>query len=270
MSSLFDQAPLPTSEFMAMLEKMGEPRSRYIIAMTPRSGSSYLCDVMTKTRRFGAPGEFLNKNFLPKILTAIPADNANDYLHRVFIKKKTPNGLSGLKTSWFQFEEFLSEFTDTEYLKKTRFIYLRRRDVIMQAISLYKATKTDVFHTNVEHGEEQINALKALEYDFKGIERWRQHILRQEQGWDNYFYQNRIFPLNLFYEEIEQDILRLMKRVATFVAVDPNNVQMPDEASVFRKVRDQRNMEWAERFAKDLAKKGLKLQPSAADWTAQS
>jgi LPS sulfotransferase NodH len=76
--------------------------------------------------------------------------------------------------------------------------------------------------------------------------------------------------LNLFYEEIEQDILRLLNRVATFVAVDPNNVQMPDEASVFRKVRDQRNMEWAERFAKDLARKGLKLQPSAADWTAQS
>jgi len=252
-----------------MLEKMGEPRSRYIIAMTPRSGSSYLCDMMTRTGRFGVPGEYLNKNFLPKILTAIPADNADDYIHRVFTKKKTRNGISGLKASWFQFEPFFDEVKDTEYLKNSRFIYLRRRDVIMQAISLYKATKTDVFHTNVEHGERQIKALKKLKYDFKGIEKWRQHILRQEQGWDEFFFENRVFPLDLFYEEIEEDILRVMKRIATFVGVIPDNVTMPDKASVFRKVRDHRNIEWAQRFAKDISKEEARRQSSRPDWIRQ-
>lgn len=255
MSSVFDKAPSPSREFLEQLKKIGEPRSRYMIAMTPRSGSSYLCDVMTKTRRFGSPGEVLNPNFLPNILNAIPADNGDDYLRRVMIKRKTPNGLSGLKVSWFQFQKFLPELRDLGYIKGCRFIYLRRRDVVMQAISLFKATETDVFHTNVDHDEGKIDALQTLEYSFSGIEKWRQHILRQEKGWENFFYENRIFPLHVFYEDIEEDILQLMKRIATFVAVDPNNVHMPEQASVFRKVRDRRNIEWAQRFSQELAER---------------
>lgn len=259
MSSIFEKAAQPTPEFLAQLEKAGEPRSRYLIAMTPRSGSSYLCDMMTKTRRFGAPGEFINPGFIPNILKSIPAGNGDDYLRWLMIRRKTANGLSGLKASWFQMQKFLPEVQDRDYLKGFRFIYLRRRDVVMQAISLYKATETDVFHTNVEHDQKRLQALAKLDYDFKAIEKWRQHILKQEQGWEQFFYENRIFPLHVFYEDIEQDVLQLMRRIATFVGVIPENVKMPEEASVFRKVRDQRNIEWAQRFAREFAEREERL-----------
>jgi LPS sulfotransferase NodH len=129
----------------------------------------------------------------------------------------------------------------------------------MQSISLYKATETEVFHTNIDHDEDSLKALKALTYDFNEIEKWRKHIVRQEQGWESYFYKNRIFPLNVFYEDIEHDVLQVMRRIATYIGVIPENVSMPKEESVFRKVRDQRNIEWAQRFAHDIADRSERL-----------
>jgi len=234
-------------------------RSRYIIAMTPRSGSSYLCDVMGMTGRLGHPGEFLNPVFIPNMLKAVPARNGDEYLRRIMARRRTPNGVSGLKASWFHIQGFMSEMKDLDYLSGFRFIYLRRRDLAMQAVSLYKAAASGVFHTNVEHDEKRLGVLKDLEYDFDAIHKWYRHILSQEEGWDAFFYENRIFPLQIFYEDIERDVLRLMKRMAAFVAVNPDNVHMPEKASIFSKVRDRRNIEWAHRFARGLAERGEEL-----------
>ena len=70
-----------------------------------------------------------------------------------------------------------------------------------------------------------------------------------------------------FYEEIEEGVLRLLMGIAAFVAVDPNNVRMPEEASVFRKIRDHRNVEWAQRFAKDLANQDGKRPRIFPGWS---
>ena len=50
------------------IDALPEPRSRFLIAITPRSGSSYLCDLMTKIKLFGTPGEMLNQQFIPEIV----------------------------------------------------------------------------------------------------------------------------------------------------------------------------------------------------------
>ena len=65
-------------------------------------------------------------------------------------------------------------------------------------------------------------------------------MFRREAG-RNYFFENRIFPLCLTYEEIEEDIRQVLLRIATYVGVKPENVVMPVEESIFTKVRDIRN-----------------------------
>ncbi|NIV10795.1 MAG: hypothetical protein GWN62_05760, partial [Aliifodinibius sp.] len=61
--------------------------------------------------------------------------------------------------------------------------YLTRRNLAAQAVSLYKATASNVFHTNIKHEREALHKLEMLEYDFKKIQRWYWHIALQEQGW---------------------------------------------------------------------------------------
>jgi trehalose 2-sulfotransferase len=233
---------------LAELDALQEPRSRFVIAFTPRSGSSYLCDVMKRIRRFGKPDEVLNQQFIPNILKKIPGRTPEEYLRNVIRHRKTPNGVSGLKTSWFQFDNFIKELENRSYLCGFRYIYLTRRNRELQAVSLYKATSTTVFHTNVHHDEEAIHMLRSIEYNYAKISEWYKHIDQQEKGWQSYFFENRVFPLCINYEEIEEDILSVLKRIAAFVKVNPNHVKMPDVPSVFKKISDQRNIEWAHRF----------------------
>jgi LPS sulfotransferase NodH len=55
-------------------------------------------------------------------------------------------------------------------------------------------------------------------------------------------------PLYITYKEIEADVLDVIKRIAGYIDVDPATVTMPKEVSVFKKMRDSRNIEWAQRF----------------------
>lgn len=250
-TSLFNSAT-PDLDRLEQLAAQPEPRSRFIIAITPRSGSSYLCDRMRKTQRLGRPEEVLGRLSINNRLKNIPGRTADEYLRHAVRVKRTANDVAGLKASWFQFENFIAAMDDRAYLAGFKYIYLTRRDLVAQAVSLYKATASSVFHSDKQHDDAALNRLNALQYDYDAIQYWYAHIVAQEQGWQRFFYRHRIFPLCISYEDIEYDVLAVLKRIATYVAVQPQNIVLPDEPSVFKKIGDSRNGEWAWRFAQDL------------------
>lgn len=237
-----------SDERLTQIERQAEPRRRYLVAMTPRSGSSYLCHVIEGTKRLGIPGEYLNQDFIPEIVKTIPGRTSSEYFKNVEKVKKSKNGVYGLKASWFQFESFYNSLDDVTCLSNYRYIYLTRRNLAAQAVSLYKATESNVFHTNINHGDEKLQALEKLEYDFYKINQWYEHIVMQERGWRNYFLEHRISPCYVTYEEVDEDIGPVIKRISQFVGVNPDKVSLPDSPSIFKKVRDARNLEWACRF----------------------
>lgn len=230
------------------LEQLPDPKCRYIVAMTPRSGSSYLCNVIEGTGLLGAPGEFLNEQFIPKIVKAIPGRTADEYFRNVSRVKKTRNGVHGLKASWFQFNNFIRLLHDDGCLSSYQYIYLTRRDLAAQAVSLYKATASNVFHTNVTLDAAAVHKLKTLEYDFEQIHQWYLHIVLQEKGWLNFFFNHRISPCYVTYEEVDEDVASVVNRIALYVGVNPDKITLPETPSVFSKVSDSRNMEWACRY----------------------
>ena len=248
MLELFNQTPLDTPR-LEQLASMPEPRSRYIIAITPRSGSSYLSNMLAKTGRFGSPPEPLGEKAVARLIRQIPARTPDEYVKNIIQIKKSKNGVSGLKASWFQFRNFMDAMTDASYFDNFKFIYLTRQNLDEQAVSLYKATASSVFHTDKSHSEDALNKLANLDYDFAEIDYWQRHIVAQEQGWQQYFAEKNINALAITYEEIEQDILQVMRRIAVHVHVNPDAVMLPETASAFRKISDNRNSEWAARFA---------------------
>ncbi|MDD5271341.1 MAG: Stf0 family sulfotransferase [Methylovulum sp.] len=235
------------------LQEQKDPKSRYMIAMTPRSGSTYLCDLMSRTGYFGQPHELINQDRVPNILKNAPGRNPDEYIRHVMRDLQTNNGVSGLKTSWFQFENFTGYMNNLSYLSDFKYIYLTRRNLAAQAVSLYKATSSGVFHTDMEHSPEALAKLHDLEYDYASIKYWYDHIVVQEKGWQNYFYENRIYPLCISYEDIEDSILKVLQRIAIYVGVEPNMVYIPIESSTIKKVSDHRNGQWTRRFAIELS-----------------
>lgn len=246
--TLFDNPALDLKRLQE-IEVIADPRSRYIIAITPRSGSTYLCDMMIKTKRLGIPEEVLGQLSIPgRLKKNIPGRTPDEYIRNAVRVKRTANGISGLKASWFQFQNFISAMQDQTYLSGFKYIYLTRRDLAAQAVSLYKATASSVFQTNQQPSENALAKLNALEYDYDAIKYWYDHIAAQEKGWQRYFYKQRIFPLCISYEEIDDDIAGVLKRIASYIAVKPENISIPEEPSIFRKISDNRNPEWSRRF----------------------
>lgn len=232
-------------ELVEEIEKKTEPTISYLIAMTPRSGSSHLCDVMKNTKLLGSPGEFFPAEFIPKILVKAPAKNADDYLVNVMKVLQSANGVSGVKTSWFQFQQFCNALKNRNAVRKFKYIYLVRRDVAAQAVSLYKATESSFFHTNISHSEDVLNKNKQLDYNYEKIDKWEKHIIAQESGWQNYFLVNNIFPLCITYEDIESDVSGVVKRIIAYLGLPTVSAESIHAGSIFKKIGDRKNIEWA-------------------------
>lgn len=246
---LFEQPALNVD----LLEKIGGveyPRRRYIIAITPRSGSSYLCNALKNTKRLGWPQEVLEQNSVAiRLAKNMPGRTPEEYICNTLKVTKTANNVAGLKTSWFQFENFMAAMTDHGYLSGFKYVYLTRRDLSAQAVSLYKAVATNVFHSVQKQSEESLAKLATLEYDYAAIRYWYDHIIVQERGWQQYFFDHRIFPLHITYEDIEEDIVRVIKRISHYVGVKPESLHFPEQISNFQKIRNEQSTEWARRFA---------------------
>ena len=239
---------VPDEKKLTRLQGEADAKVNYLIGMTPRSGSSHLCDVLKNGKLMGRPGEMLSREFLPGILPNVPGRTPDEYLTHVLRALRSSNSISGIKASWFQFKEFREAMADPDALLKLRFIYLIRRDVAAQAVSLYRATQTTVFHTNIEHSPEALARLDKLEYDYDMIRLWRNHIVNQEIGWQKFFAEHKIFPLCIHYEDIDDDVVEVAHRIAAFIGRPRAARDCVADASVFKKISSRKNIEWAARF----------------------
>lgn len=230
------------------LKALEDPAVRYVIAMTPRSGSSHLCDVIKTGKLLGRPGEVLSRDFIPNILKNVPAHTPDEYFTHVFRALRSSTGISGIKASWFQFKDFRAAMATPDVVDSLRYVYLTRRDLTAQAVSLYRATQTKVFHTNVEHSAESLAKLDELPYDYEQIKYWRNHIEVQEVGWQRFFVEKNIFPLCIHYEDIDANVSAVTQRIAAYIGRPRAAREVQPEASIFRKISSRKSVEWTARF----------------------
>ncbi len=246
--SLFENLEIDADLHRMIIDK-SDPETIYIIAITPRSGSSYLSSIMRNSKLMGSPSELLPPAFMKNILKRIPAKNPDEYLRNVLKKTQTNNKVAGLKASWFQFKRFINTLEDRSVLTKFKYIYLYRRDVVQQAVSLYKATESNLFHTNIDHSEDTIEKAKNLEYSYEKIKKWKERIERGEREWLNFFRDNKIHPLTITYEQVDFDVSDCMRSIAEYLNVESKSrFEVP---AIFKKLRDRQSLEYACQFSLD-------------------
>jgi len=246
------ESSLINQDLLRKIEGFLDPKIKYMIAITPRSGSSYLSDVIESTKMLGNPGEFFPVEFIKNIIKNAPAKNPDDYLTNVLKLTQTSNSVAGVKTSWYQFQNFFNEVDDKSVFNKFKYIYLVRQDVTAQAISLYKATQSSLFHTNIDHSEEIKAKNESLDYDYRKIKKWFDHIKSQEEGWQNFFVVNNIHPLYITYEEIDDNVALVVNKIATYLSISSpflHGKEVP--TSVFRKIGNSNNLDWAKKYFLD-------------------
>jgi trehalose 2-sulfotransferase len=137
----------------------------YLICATPRSGSTLLCGLLESSGVAGHPASYFNREGLNGYADdwriARPRDGQIDeaFVRAALTAGKTSNGVFGGRIMAETLPELISGLaaaasrpavTDVDLLSaqlgRLRFVHLRRRDVVAQAVSWAKSLQTHFWH----------------------------------------------------------------------------------------------------------------------------
>jgi LPS sulfotransferase NodH len=170
----------------------------YAICTEPRSGSVFLCRLLTSTGLLGRPTEYFNVDAVQTALgiTGYPHD-PEAQLAAIPVLGATDNGVYGLKIFSSQFDDVRATRW-AERLPQLSFIHLERADLLGQAISLVRASQTQQW-TSFRP------ALGEATYDRALINDTLIGLARAQTRWAYYFARNGLSVLTLVYEEVVRD-----------------------------------------------------------------
>ena len=238
-----------------------KPHTSYLICAVQRSGSSLLCEALKNTGLAGFPEEyFLNGERWEDGEWARQngVTTRSDYLHLVFDKGTSQNGVFGAKIMWNYFPAMLERFKELPghrglnapelmagLFPNLRYLWIVRRDKVRQAVSWAKAGQTNIYAWH--KGESPVPGQEPT-FDFTFIDNLYNLILEGEAGWQAFFEACGVQPLKVVYEELvqayEETALRILEHL---------NVSFPKDL-VFgerqlQKQTDAVNELWVEKYA---------------------
>jgi len=98
---------------------------------------------LTSTGVLGRPLEYFNGPARRQLTDPTYPDDPRQQVVRILTMGRTPNGVYGLKMFASQFREVAGALKLSHELPNLRFVYLRRNDVLGQAISWVRSLQTN-------------------------------------------------------------------------------------------------------------------------------
>ncbi len=210
---------IQSSEF-----NLRKPTVSYGILTLPRSGSTFLCQLLTGTQVAGYPTEHLRK---PAFTLAKHCNF--DYvklLHNLMTHRVSLNGVFGTKfiSHFLQDFETLGNGLENILTSFDKYIYLIRKDEIAQAISILLAQKTQVWHINNKN--KMLNyqdELESIIIDDKLLDEVtnKLYFIRQQQKYiDKILKTYQISPLTIKYEDLVEDVEGNIKQILDYLEIN--------------------------------------------------
>jgi LPS sulfotransferase NodH/acetyltransferase-like isoleucine patch superfamily enzyme/predicted SAM-dependent methyltransferase len=239
-----------------------------LIAFTMRCGSNFLCEHL-RANGIGDPVEYLqypfgvaNRQFYDDL--GVDYGDFTGFLDAL-IENKSVNDIFSVKIAWDHKNAFLDAIKKIDssidsledFFPGARWLFLRRHDKVAQAISLWKAQKTGVWVAK----NSSMPVKEKPEYKFSEILDSLMHILVEDLFWERYFYERKIDPLTLYYEDYVQNVKNAVLMVARYLGVseqlrlsEPNDIASVD---AIVKQRDSYSEEIYRRFKSDTLQSGV-------------
>jgi LPS sulfotransferase NodH len=211
----------------------------YMIAFTQRSGSSLLCDLLRKSGNMGRPYEAFETDKDGKIVpyarryAGWNSETMADH-YASHLKYNNTNGITGAKVTWDQWQGLIGGLGGEPHVDK--WVWLRRRDILRQAISLYRAEQTsqwDLFKDD--------QPKPAPQFDGPAILETAKRLQGQETLWGAFFARHNIKPLVLWYEDLIRQPAKTVETMAKFLGVKVAEILPTDH----RIQRDDVTEAWA-------------------------
>ena len=236
--------------------------SSYLLCATPRSGSTLLCGLLASTGVAGRPESYFRAPdqqwWADRWNVLRRADGSIDY--RDFVRAArtagtSANGVFAARIMWGTLDEVVSQLRDagstgadldvlTESLGLVRFLFLRRRDTVAQAVSWAKAEQTRYWHP----GDVTVAQPR---YSFEQIHHWHALVNQHNAAWQEWFRRHHIHPYELWYEDLTADLAATVNHLLTYLGLPslPGQRLVPRD----RRQADQTNADWIVRYRATVA-----------------
>lgn len=260
----------------------------YLVCATQRSGSTLLCELLRATDVAGVPDEYFERlrgtglprqprQYFENPSVAPIADRLaltepgrpeqhgefEAWFRYVLQRGTSPNGVFGAKMMWNYLEDFkvrmaelpgLGGLSFNERLNavfpELKIIFMRRRDKVAQAVSLWKAIQSQQWRTDSESDFEERDVTHApdTEYDYAAIEFLLNELHRWDARWEDWFHATGREPIRIFYDEFTASRAATIGRVLDALGVDP---PAPNGKGPMQRQADDLSKDWVVRFRTD-------------------
>ncbi|PWR11190.1 Stf0 sulfotransferase [Micromonospora acroterricola] len=239
----------------------------YFVCATPRTGSSLLLGLLESTGVAGHPQAYFRVPDEPLWAGRwrIPRGGDGGFDDAAFVRAaldagRTDNGVFGAKLMWGTLDELVDRIgrlhpdaagQDAALLERafgrTRYVYLRRADVLAQAVSWLRAEQTQAWYVG---GNGEISGGggdgRAPHFDKDGIDGLLRTIDEHNAGWRAWFSAAGVRPHVVRYEDLDEDMVAVTREVLDFLGLDtpPGRAVAPRH----HRQADDLNREWIRRY----------------------
>lgn len=262
---------------------METPSHSILICATPRSGSYLLCEALRSTHRAGDPEEYLWRPNAERFAVGwgVDADDAQAYRAAMLDAATSEQGVFACKVMWGYVsaaarvlrEQPWGDPTEAniedaallvDALPNATFVFMRRRDVVAQAISYSRAVQADAW-ARMDDGSEVPGDVPVLDdaasvrrpagtpppvaYDFHQIEYFREELERHNECWAELFAGAGIEPVDIAYEDLAADYEGVARHVLQSAGIDTTGITFG--ARRLQRQRDHVSRRWRLRYEED-------------------
>lgn len=231
----------------------GTPGVRYVIASTPRCGSNFLQRALWRSQRAGAPEEYLTSSYIQDFneragadwATSAPGEDRASYIEFLWQHRSSPNGVFGLKLHGSHLSAAIDEHGNLlRPLQGSKWLWIRRRNQIAQAVSYLRADQTGIWIVDGEWLPTRA-PLGEPTYDYCDIEARLQQVASEEVAWNSFFAAERLDVHVVWYEDLGEMYSAELSEVFTFLGISPSGSFPPPGIS---RQADETNELWERAF----------------------
>lgn len=265
------------------------PGRAYFVCCDARTGSSLLAATLRATGRAGKPFEYFTRAEIDKpwlraelrVPEDLPFTSFPDWREYILSAGCEMGGVFAASVHYWQlphcvetFRAAGSEASPLDVLRgffpDLRLIWLRRDNIVAQAISHHVAIATAIWNSRLGGAARPGESDRGAPYDFDKIEHQVQSVLAAQAGWRETLKGAEAITLPLSYEELAADLPGAVARVFAHVglALGPEPIRAPGlekQAGAWSKEMERRYRE--ERAARGMGAVGDEAAGVARTWT---
>jgi trehalose 2-sulfotransferase len=212
-----------------------------IICFSNRSGSNFLAEGLRRTGAIGMGGELFNHEEVALRCSKFEIGTFDSYVRHIINVHAQQSRLFCTKVGWSQLYFLLKTGCIPQIIKNPRYLLIKRRDVLDQAISYSIAMQTKKWTSS--HREQGIDP----KFDDALIENCVHGTLMSHFHFEKLFGLNGQPFLEVHYEDLVADFQRQLKIICRWLGVRPKRYPIMEELRLQRQ-RNEVNEGFRARF----------------------